>query len=118
MTLQADYSAESHATDHELFLSGRRKGKKRARALLDPRGHSDVTLQADYSAESHATDHELFLSGRRKGKKRARALLDFQRQEEDELGFRYNTKHLSLLFETIIIASKHEGAIVETHCCC
>uniref|UniRef100_A0A914V1A7 RUN and TBC1 domain-containing protein 3 n=1 Tax=Plectus sambesii TaxID=2011161 RepID=A0A914V1A7_9BILA len=57
---------------------------------VDPTNHKEATLQAEYSAQSHAKDHERFLCGRREGRKRARALLDFERQEEDELGFRKN----------------------------
>ncbi|KAI1732181.1 rab-GTPase-TBC domain-containing protein [Ditylenchus destructor] len=49
-----------------------------------------IITQADYSADSHVHDREIFLKARREGRKRGRALLDFERQEEDELGFKKN----------------------------
>lgn len=49
-----------------------------------------VNLQADYSSNGHVNETEEFLKARRRGYRRAKALLDFQRQDEDELGFRKN----------------------------
>lgn len=47
-------------------------------------------FKADYAPQKNVNDREHFLRGRREGRKRGRALLDFERQEEDELGFRKN----------------------------
>lgn len=47
-----------------------------------------MIIQANYSAENNLDEKEEFLNARRRGYKRARALLEFQRQDEDELGFR------------------------------
>ncbi|VDN04666.1 unnamed protein product [Thelazia callipaeda] len=49
-----------------------------------------VNLQADYLKEGQECEKEEFLNCRRRGYRRARALLDFQRQDEDELGFKKN----------------------------
>ncbi|TMS37025.1 hypothetical protein L596_004051 [Steinernema carpocapsae] len=49
-----------------------------------------VTTQADYTLEQEEYDRQVFVNAQKSGFKRARALLDFQRQEEDELGFRKN----------------------------
>ncbi|VDN28584.1 unnamed protein product [Gongylonema pulchrum] len=51
---------------------------------------SAINLQADYSLNGQQNEKEEFLNSRRRGYRRARALLDFQRQDEDELGFRKN----------------------------
>uniref|UniRef100_A0A1I7ZVY2 RUN and TBC1 domain-containing protein 3 n=1 Tax=Steinernema glaseri TaxID=37863 RepID=A0A1I7ZVY2_9BILA len=49
-----------------------------------------ATTQADYSLDQEEYDRHVFVNAQKAGFKRARALLDFQRQEEDELGFRKN----------------------------
>ncbi|XP_072155408.1 small G protein signaling modulator 3 homolog isoform X1 [Bemisia tabaci] len=56
---------------------------------LDPK-FSKITLVPDYSLDSHAKDHEAFLDVSRNRKRRAKALLDFERNDDDELGFRKN----------------------------
>ncbi|MFH4973717.1 hypothetical protein AB6A40_000426 [Gnathostoma spinigerum] len=51
---------------------------------------NSVSLQADYSAQNQEDDRVQFTNAQRQGHRRARALFDFQRQDEDELGFRKN----------------------------
>ena len=43
-TSQADYSAESHARDHEIYMSISRSKRKRARAILDFERREDDEL--------------------------------------------------------------------------
>ncbi|KAK0397471.1 hypothetical protein QR680_002140 [Steinernema hermaphroditum] len=49
-----------------------------------------VVTQANYTLDQEENDRHVFVNAQKSGFKRARALLDFQRQEEDELGFRKN----------------------------
>uniref|UniRef100_A0A0N5AIJ5 RUN and TBC1 domain-containing protein 3 n=1 Tax=Syphacia muris TaxID=451379 RepID=A0A0N5AIJ5_9BILA len=49
-----------------------------------------ITLQANYIMEPQKDEIEQFLKAKRQGHRRARALLDFERQDEDELGFKKN----------------------------
>jgi len=56
---------------------------------LDP-VYQGVNMQPDYSIESHTTDMKDFMTSAIKKHKRARAILDFERNDDDELGFRKN----------------------------
>ncbi|VDD87375.1 unnamed protein product [Enterobius vermicularis] len=56
----------------------------------DDKFKDSVTLQADYVVETPKDEIEEFLNAKRQGHRRARALLDFERQDEDELGFKKN----------------------------
>nr|CAB3266036.1 small G protein signaling modulator 3 homolog [Phallusia mammillata] len=50
----------------------------------------DLNLNPDYSPESHVIDHDEYMNVSRQRRQRARALLDFERNDDDELGFKKN----------------------------
>ena len=56
---------------------------------LDPVYHG-VSMAPDYSLDSHSKDLSVFMSSSHTTTKRARALTDFERNDDDELGFRKN----------------------------
>ncbi|KAK6171357.1 hypothetical protein SNE40_019563 [Patella caerulea] len=56
---------------------------------LDPKNNK-VILTADYTMDSHAKDLENYVNVARTRRRRAKALLDFERNDDDELGFRKN----------------------------
>jgi small G protein signaling modulator 3 len=57
---------------------------------IEPKLNAHIKLIADYSMESHAKDHENYINVSRTRKRRAKALHDFERNDDDELGFRKN----------------------------
>lgn len=57
---------------------------------INPKLKSHIQLVADYSTASHAKDHENYANVSRNRKRRAKALHDFERNDDDELGFRKN----------------------------
>lgn len=57
---------------------------------IEPKLSTHITQVADYSTDSHAKDHENFINVSRNRKRRAKALHDFERNDDDELGFRRN----------------------------
>jgi small G protein signaling modulator 3 len=57
---------------------------------IEPKLNAHIKLIADYSMESHAKDHENYINVSRTRNRRAKALHDFERNDDDELGFRKN----------------------------
>lgn len=57
---------------------------------IEPKLNAHINQVADYSTDSHAKDHENFINVSRTRKRRAKALHDFERNDDDELGFRRN----------------------------
>uniref|UniRef100_A0A069DX50 Small G protein signaling modulator 3 n=1 Tax=Panstrongylus megistus TaxID=65343 RepID=A0A069DX50_9HEMI len=76
----------------ELLVDLRESILQVARHFLttEPKLCKDAALIADYSIESHTRDHEQYLNVSRTRNRRAKALLDFERNDDDELGFRKN----------------------------
>lgn len=68
---------------------------------IEPKLTAHINQVADYSTDSHAKDHENFINVSRNRKRRAKALHDFERNDDDELGFR---KHDII----VIISQKDE----------
>ncbi|KAF6204444.1 hypothetical protein GE061_002785 [Apolygus lucorum] len=56
----------------------------------EPNLYNEDLLVSDYSIESHSKDLDSYLSVSRNRCRRAKALLDFERNDDDELGFRKN----------------------------
>ncbi|XP_078490665.1 small G protein signaling modulator 3 homolog [Ciona intestinalis] len=50
----------------------------------------DMNVHPDYSSESHKHDHVDYLNVTQQRRQRGKALLDFERNDDDELGFRKN----------------------------
>ncbi|XP_063706841.1 small G protein signaling modulator 3 [Culicoides brevitarsis] len=57
---------------------------------IEPKLSTCIKTVPDYSLESHRIDHENYINVSRNRKRRAKALLDFERNDDDELGFRKN----------------------------
>lgn len=57
---------------------------------IEPKLAAHINQVADYTTDSHAKDHENFINVSRNRKRRAKALHDFERNDDDELGFRRN----------------------------
>ncbi|CAK8694935.1 unnamed protein product [Clavelina lepadiformis] len=51
---------------------------------------NDADLIPDYSPESHMKDHDDYMNVSRHRHQRAKAILDFERNDDDELGFKKN----------------------------
>lgn len=57
---------------------------------IEPKLSAHIKTVADYSTDSHSKDHENYINVSRTRKRRAKALHDFERNDDDELGFRRN----------------------------
>lgn len=57
---------------------------------IEPKLTAHIKTVADYSMDSHSKDHENYIHVSRTRKRRAKALHDFERNDDDELGFRRN----------------------------
>ncbi|XP_037039630.1 small G protein signaling modulator 3 homolog [Bradysia coprophila] len=57
---------------------------------IEPKLSAHIKTVADYSMDSHSKDHENYINVSRTRKRRAKALHDFERNDDDELGFRRN----------------------------
>lgn len=57
---------------------------------IEPKLSAHIKTIADYSMDSHTKDHENYINVSRTRQRRAKALHDFERNDDDELGFRRN----------------------------